>query len=494
MSLAKPFAQQPSYDELVAENALLRQRVAELEAVVAELREMNAVLVARVKELEDQLGKDSHNSSKPPSSDNFGKRTKSQRMKSEKPTGGQKGHKGETLKLPAAQGTLVSDPDEVVLHRVEECCGCGTAVSESVLVTLDKRQVFELPPLKLQVTEHQVELRRCLACGSLNRAVFPAGVGHKLQYGARLKGLAQYLQHYQLLPLKRLQEVFADLFGQRLSQGTLVNASAACYRGLASVEADIKRRIVDANVIHVDETGLYEQGKRCWLHVTSTPSLTFYAPHPKRGKEALEAIGILSHYQGTAVHDAWPAYASYSCRHSLCNAHLLRELKYLEERHQQHCAAAMAELLREMKVAGEAAPEGQLSEVTLRALGERYDQLVNEGYKANPPPAESTIKKRGRRKQSRAQNLLDRLRQRRHEVLAFLYDPQVPFDNNLAERDIRMMKVQQKVSGCFRGEGASYFCRIRGYISTLRKQGVNVLAGLESVFQGNPLMPQVGAE
>ncbi len=147
-----------------------------------------------------------------------------------------------------------------------------------------------------------------------------------------------------------------------------------------------------------------------------------------------------------------------------------------------------------MKVAGEAAPEGQLSEVTLTALGERYDQLVNEGYKANPPPAEPTIKKRGRRKQSRAQNLLDRLRQRRHEVLAFLYDPQVPFDNNLAERDIRMMKVQQKVSGCFRGEGASYFCRIRGYISTLRKQGVNVLAGLESVFQGNPLMPQVGAE
>lgn len=473
MSTVEEPKRQSSYEELLAENVVLRQRIVELGA--------------RLKALEDRLAQGSHNSSKPPSSDDFGKQTKSQRMKSEKPTGGQKGHKGETLKM-------VSEPDEVVLHRVEECCGCGTAVSESVLITLDKRQVFELPPLKLQVTEHQVEVRRCLACGSLNRAVFPAGIGHKLQYGPQLKGLAQYLQHYQLLPLKRLQEVFADLFGQRLSQGTLVNASAACYRGLASVEADIKRSIVNANVIHVDETGLYEQGKRCWLHVTSTPSLTFYAPHPKRGKEALEAIGILSHYQGTAVHDAWPAYGSYSCRHSLCNAHLLRELCYLQERHQQHWAASLAELLREMKVAGEAAPEGQLSEATLVEFGQRYDQLVNEGCQANPPPAEPTVKKRGRRKQSRARNLLERLRQRRHEVLAFLYDPQVPFDNNLAERDIRMMKVQQKVSGCFRGQGASYFCRIRGYISTLRKQGGNVLEGLESVFRGNPLMPQVGPE
>lgn len=473
MSIVEEPKRQPSYEELLAENVMLRQRIIELEA--------------RLKALEDRLAQGSHNSSKPPSSDNFGKRTKSQRMKSGKASGGQKGHKGETLKM-------VSEPDEVVLHRVEECCGCGAAASESVLITLDKRQVFELPPLKLQVTEHQAELRRCLACGSLNQGQLPEDVGCKVQYGARLKGLAQYLQHYQLLPLKRLQEVFADLMGHRLSQGTLVNATEACFQGLAVVEAKVKKGLARAEVIGVDETGLYEQGKRGWLHVSSTPKLTYYAAHARRGKEALEAIGILSHYQGTAVHDAWPAYASYSCRHSLCNAHLLRELCYLQERHQQGWATLLAALLREMKVAGEAAPEGQLPEATLRAFEKRYDALVNEGYKANPPPAEAPVKKRGRRKQSRAQNLLDRLRQRRHEVLAFLYDPQVPFDNNLAERDIRMMKVQQKVSGCFRGEGAHYFCRIRGYISTLRKQGMNVLEGLESVFRGNPLMPQVGAE
>ncbi len=500
MNPTEPAASRPSCEELLAENTTLRQRVVELEAALAELRALNSILAARVTELENRLAQDSQNSSKAPSSDLFGRRTRSQRTKSTKASGGQKGHKGETLKM-------VSEPDEVVVHRVEECCGCGAAVSESVLITLDKRQVFELPPLKLRVTEHQTELRRCLGCGRLNRGQFPEEVGYKVQYGARLKGLAQYLQHYQLLPLKRLQEVFADLLGQRLSQGTLVNASATCYRGLASVEADIKRSIVGAKVIHVDETGLYErrtgtsrgpsgpdEGKRSWLHVSSTPGLTFYAPHPRRGKEALEAIGILPGYQGAAVHDAWPAYASYSCRHSLCNVHLLRELCYLQERHQQGWAASLATLLREMKVAGEAAPEGQLPETTLRAFEKRYDTLVNEGYQANPPPAEAPVKKRGRRKQSRAQNLLERLRQRRHEVLAFLYDPQVPFDNNLAERDIRMMKVQQKVSGCFRGEGASYFCRIRGYISTLRKQGTNVLKGLESVFRGNPLMPLVSAE
>jgi transposase len=259
------------------------------------------------------------------------------------------------------------------------------------------------------------------------------------------------------------------------------------------VEAKVKEGLTRAEVIHVDETGLYEQGKRCWLHVSSTPRLTFYAAHRKRGKEALEAIGILPDYQGTAVHDAWASYASYPCRHSLCNAHLLRELNYLQERHQQSWAASLAGVLREMKVA-RAEGEGRLSEARLRALGQRYDALVAEGYDANPPPAEPAVKKRGRRKQSRARNLLDRLQQKRHEVLAFLYDPKVPFDNNLAERDIRMMKVQQKISGCFRAEGATYFCRIRGYISTLRKQRMNVLEGMESVFRGSPLMPQVGAE
>lgn len=363
-----------------------------------------------------------------------------------------------------------------------------------MLIGLDRRQVFDLPPLNVQVTEHQVEMKRCLTCGCLNQAAFPEEVGYKVQYGPRLKGLTQYLQHYQLLPLKRLQELLRDLFGHTLSQGTLVNATTSCFARLAGAEHSIKAGLAKAEVIHVDETGLYEQGKRSWLHVVSTPKLTFYAAHPKRGKQALEAIGILPTYQGTAVHDAWPAYTSYACRHGLCNAHLLRELAYLEEREAQSWAASLAELLREAKIACDAAPESGLSPTMLADFEARYDQLVNEGVEANPPAVEPTHKKRGRPKRTKAQNLLNRLRQRRHEVLLFMHDPQVPFDNNLAERDIRMTKVQQKISGCFRGEGARHFCRIRGYISTLRKQGLNVLEGLESVFRGRPLMPQLGAE
>ena len=298
MNPAESPEHQPSYEELLAENLSLKQQV-------AELREWVASLVERIEELEDQLGKDSRNSSKPPSSDPF-KKTKSLRGKSGKASGGQQGHKGKTLKM-------VSEPDEVIVHRPTECLTCGGELgfSNSVLIDIDKRQIVELPPLSLQVSEHQAEVRRCLGCGSLNRAGFPIDSPCKVQYGPRLKGLAQYLQHYQLLPMKRLQEFFSDLFGHSLSQGTLANATKACFQGLAAVESVIREGVAKAQVIHVDETGLYEQGKRSWLHVASTASLSFYAVHPKRGKQALEAVAILPKYQGTAVHDAWSAYASY---------------------------------------------------------------------------------------------------------------------------------------------------------------------------------------
>lgn len=487
MRSMEPDTRQPSYQELLAENVALRQRVVELETALAEAKEQNAALAVRLKALEDRLSKDSKTSSKPPSSDGFKKKTKSLRGKSGKTSGGQPGHKGESLKM-------VSDPDERVLHQLTHCCGCGTGLADSWLIELDRRQVFDLPPLQLRVTEHQAEVRRCLECGRVNRAEFPAEVEHKVQYGTRLKGLLQYLQHYQLIPLKRLQELVADLFAHTLSQGTLVNTTATCFTKLAPVERDIKAGIGNAAVIHVDETGLAQHGKRHWLHVASTPRLTFYAAHAKRGKQALNTIDILPRYQGTAVHDAWSSYSSYGCRHSLCNAHLLRELAYLEEREGQSWAASLASLLREAKTACEAAAEGRLSQETRADIEARYQRLLAEGFELNPPAAKPLVKKRGRPKQTKARNLLHRLQQRQHEVLLFMHDPQVPFDNNLAERDLRMMKVQQKISGCFRGQGASHFCRIRGYISTLRKQGLNVLEGLESVFRGQPLMPHIGTE
>jgi transposase len=482
MSLPEPSVQPPSYEELVAENAILRQRVAELEAAVAELREMNAVLVARVKELEDQLGKNSHNSSKPPSSDGFWKKTKSLRQKSDKATGGQKGHKGNRLEM-------VTEPDEVVVHPVVCCCGCGTDLSEEEPIGMQRRQVFDLPPLHMSVTEHQAEAKRCPECGTLSRAVFPEEVRQPTQYGPSVKGLAQYLLHYQLLPLARTQELFSDLFDHELSQGTLVNASERCYEKLSEVETTIKRAIGEAEVTFVDETSCSAQGKRQWLHVASTPGLTFYATHANRGRAAIDDIDILPSFKGTAVHDAYPSYHCYSCKHALCNAHLLRELTFLEERHSQAWAKELAELLVGIKQACETVAEHTPKPSEQSDFAERYDAIIKAGLAAQPPPVEKPAGKRGRRKQSKAKNLLDRLALRKDEVLRFMYDPAVPFDNNQAERDLRMMKVQQKISGCFRGEGAKHFCRIRGYISTLRKQGLGVLAGLESVFTGQPIMP-----
>lgn len=465
----------PSYEELLAENAFLKQEVAALRALVATLE-------VRIKALEDQLGKDSHNSSKPPSSDRFGRKTKSLRKKSGRATGGQRGHRGHSLEL-------VAEADAVIVHPVACCGSCRAELSGESVIGVVRRQVFDIPLLKLSVTEHQAEVKRCCECGTLNRAAFPAGVSQVTQYGAGLKGLCQYLLHYQLLPLARTQELGADLFGHELSQGTLVNASKRCYQALGEVEASIKAALVKAEVISVDETGCAAHGRRQWLHVSCTPALTFYASHDKRGRVALDDLDILPAFKGTAVHDAYASYTQYQCRHALCNAHLLRELRFLEERHGQAWAQALAELLLEIKDVCEAAPGGVPSPLQQNAYAARYDAIVQAGMAAQPPPEEAPAGKRGRLKQSKAKNLLDRLAVRKDEVLRFMVEPKVPFDNNQAERDLRMVKVQQKISGCFRGEGVRYFCRIRGYISTLRKQGLNVLAGLESVFKGQPLLP-----
>ena len=474
MNTAEPFNHRLSYEALLAENAVLKEQVAHLQEVVGLLSE-------RIEKLEDQLGKDSHNSSKPPSSDPF-KKTKSLRKKSDKSPGGQKGHGGKRLEL-------VSEPDETVVHPVVCCCACGAELSNEARIDVRRRQVFEVPPLRLSVTEHQAEVKRCYECGVLNRAAFPDEVRQPTQYGARLKGLTQYLLHYQLLPLARTQELFADLFNHSLSQGTLVNASERCYQELAEVETCIKQAIVESEVICVDETGCAAQSRRQWLHVSSTPELTFYEVHAKRGRAALDAIDLLPRFEGTAVHDAYASYHAYGCHHALCNAHLLRELTFLQERHRQHWAKELVELLVEVKQACDAAGEALPNPSAQADFALRYTVIIEAGLAAQPPPKKRPVGKRGRRKQSKAKNLLDRLASRQEEVLRFMYDPQVPFDNNLAERDLRMMKVQQKISGCFRGEGATYFCRIRGYISTLRKQKLNILAGLECVFRSQPIMP-----
>jgi transposase len=478
--------------ELEAENGRQREEIAALRAQVAEIPGLRAqveTLLGQVRELEGRLAKDSHNSSQPPSSDGPARRprrTQSLRRRSGKKPGGQLGHPGETLHL-------VATPDVVVEHRPAVCAACQTALSQAPVLGRERRQVHELPPVRLQVTEHQVMHLRCPACQTVTVGQFPAEVRSRAQYGPQLRALAVYLVEEQLVPLGRVQQVLHDLFGVRLGRGTLVSWVQQAARVLESVEAAIKVALRQAPVLHNDETGLRRAGTHAWAHVASTARLTHYALHPKRGQEAIDAIGILPGYSGVSVHDGWASYRHYpTCRHALCNVHHLRELTFLEEQAHQPWAKPLKALLLEMKAAVEharAAGLAQLPRAQRQPLVARYHELVMGGLAANPPP-ERQPGQRGRLKQSPARNLLERLILDREQVLAFLDDLRIPFDNNQAERDLRTLKMQQKISGCFRSDpGGDAFARLRSYLSTLRKQGLALLAALRTVFAGQPLYP-----
>ena len=462
------------------------ERIAELEVENALLREQLTAVLVRVQELEARLAKDSHNSGKPPASDGLARKTRSLRRRSGKKPGGQLGHRGETLHL-------VATPDEVVEHRPTVCAQCHTLLDEAEVVLRERRQVRDLPQIRLAVTEHQALHVRCPQCAAVSVGTFPAETPSRAQYGPRLRAFAVYLLQQQFVPYGRVRELFADLCGASLSLGTLqgwVQQSAAT---LAPVEASVKAALQRVPVLHVDETGVRRSGHLAWAHVASTARLTHYAVHAKRGAEATDAVGILPAFTGVSVHDGWKPYWRYTrCRHALCNIHHLRELTFLEEQYQQPWAKELKDLLREMKAAVEqarAAGLRALPTAVREALVARYRALLAAGHAANPPP-ERRPRQRGRVKQSPACNLLERLWLGQEQVLAFLDDFSIPFDNNQAERDVRMLKVQQKVSGCFRSDGgADAFACLRGYLSTLRKQGVALLAALETVVTGHPLYP-----
>jgi transposase len=468
-------------------------------AAVAALEAANAALVARVQALEDRLALDSHNSSKPPSSDVAPPKPAPRSLRpppgtSGRRTGGQPGHPGTTLRL-------VDTPDRVVLHRplAPQCGACGAALAGgNEHPDAERRQVVDLPPPRLEVVEHRVVRVTCPACGAQTAGAFPVGVTQPVQYGDRLKAAGVYLHAYQLVPYARTQEVLEALFGAAPSEGTLLAAEMACGAGLVSVEAAIAAALRRASVGHFDETSVRVDGHRAWWHVASTATLTYYAVHPKRGTGALDALGVLPGFTGVAVHDAYASYLTYpDCAHALCNAHLLRELIFLHEQHHQAWADELATLLvsaKDLADAARATGQAHLAAGTVATLDAHYDHLLWQGREANPAPAPPADRppRRGRTKRTKAQNLLARLTTHRAAVLAFVRDLRVPFDNNQAERDLRMLKVQQKIAGGFRSaDGAAAFARIRGYISTLRKQGLPVLAALESVFAGSPLMPNL---
>jgi transposase len=468
-------------------DALVTTEPDALYALVQQQAAQIAALTARVEQLEARLGGHSQNSHRPPASDGPRKPARSQRPRSGRAPGGQPGHPGHTLAMTAT-------PDQVVPHHPGRCAHCGAALAGVPATAVVRRQVVDLPPLRLAVTEHRAATVCCPHCQQPTTAPFPPAVTQPVQYGPRLLGLGAYLRHYQLLPYHRIGELLADLFGARPSVGTLYAAGATCAAALAEAEAAIKAALSTVAVAHADETSIVVAGRRRWVHVVSTAGLTHYAWHAKRGHQATDAIGILPAFTGRLVHDAWAPYWHYPCRHGLCNAHRLRELAAVAEAPGQDWAADLRALLAEMRrhVDQGRAGGGTSSPPAQRDLFvARYRALLAAGYAANPPPVRRADgPRRGRLKQSKARNLLDRLATHEAEVLAFWHDWTVPFDNNQAERDLRMLKVQQKISGTFRdAAGADAFCRIRGYISTLRKQAGQVLTTLQQAFLGHPPMP-----
>jgi len=469
---------------------LLCEMSGEVERLKAENTALQAefdTLRQEVRRLKEQIAKNSRNSSKPPSSDGLNKpKPKSLRPRSDRKPGGQKGHPGQTLRMR-------ENPDHIVRHPVNDCECCGRSLAEQVPDRVERRQVFDIPEPKVEVTEHRGEVKTC-ACGHINRAAFPPEAAAPAQYGPGVKSRAVYLKDYQLLPFERLTEIMRDLFGcENFSQGTLANLGRLCSQRLEPVDEIIRAQVASADVAGFDETGMRAVGSLHWLHTVSTELLTWYFAHCKRGREAMDAAGVLPEFNGRAVHDFWESYLKYGCDHAFCNAHLLRELIFLWEEQNQVWAKDMIDHLLAIKAAVDTARDAGravLPAENLDQFNERYLRIVQAGYAQNPVTESAGPKRRGRRKQSKARNLLDRFRDYPDGILAFMRDFSVPFDNNLSERDLRMIKLRQKISGTFRSFDALVdFCRIRGYVSTAKKNGLNALDALRRVFLGNPFVP-----
>jgi transposase len=451
-------------------------------------------LEKRLEDVEKCPPSNSGNSSRPPSSD-WVRKPPPARSPSGKPKGGQPGHEGHTLEM-------AGEPDVVVVHAPAHCALCGLDLSQAEVHAELRRQVFDLPPVALEVTEHRAQQKRCAFCGTTTWGTFPQQVQAPVQYGARLRALVLYLNAYQLVPFERLSQLIFDLTGHALSTGTLAQIVEQAGDGLSAPCHEIQAQVARSAIVHGDETGVYVAGQLFWMHVASTAKETFYAVTKKRGKAGMDAAGVLPDVRGTMVHDGLESYQHYTeCAHALCNAHHLRELRALEEQGIKW-AKRMKGLLLQMKQAvdeararGEDRPPAEV----VATFVERYDREVEQAWKDVGPPAKEMVRRQMKdgsvliefrevRKKSKSYNLLLRLSERREQVLRFLTEAWVPFDNNQAERDLRMAKLKQKISGCFRSEaGAAAFCRLRSYVSTMRKQGQAVLAALQAAIEGEPL-------
>ena len=447
--------------------------------------ELLLALEAKVASLEVRLNRTSKNSDKPPSSDGL-KKSPRQGTKSKRKPGGQKGHRGTTLKFS-------NNPDKIILHGLAYCQDCGANLGQVGGTVVSRRQEIEIPEKPVQIIEHQCLEKQCPGCGCRNRGQWPEHISGNVQYGLRFKAFCIYLLNYQLLPSERTGELLRTLLGYHPGGGTLQSMLDEAYAALEPIQKAIKEAVRASPVAHGDETGIRVDGQSKWLHVFSSLVYTYYYWSKHRGQKAHRADGSLPEYRGILMHDAYRSYFGYGYTHALCNAHLLRELQARSETDQtQRWAWQLMRLLR-LAWAGvktaKAADDTQLSDRQRDRIVALFEQIVTRADQQNPP-AQRQPGQRGRLAQSAARNLIDRLIQHQEAYLRFLTDFRVPFDNNLAERDLRMSKLHQKISGCFRTQqGANIFCRIRAYISTLRKQGYELLPALISLWSDTPFLP-----
>jgi transposase len=471
-----PAADKPSYDELAA--------------LVVELSARLERAEARIVELEAQLGRNSRNSSKPPSSDGPAKPPpKSLRGRSGRRPGGQAGHRGQTL-------CQVAEPDRRVRHEPGCCRGCGEDLAGASEVGLERRQVFDIPPIRVGVIEHQLIKRRC-GCGTVTAGDAPAGVDAPVQYGSNVAAIVIYLYVGQFLSKDRTARALAELFGTPISPGTVTAMTARAAAGLEAFTNRVRARLADAEVAHFDETGLRVAGLLHWVHSASSGKYVLITVHGKRGSEAMDAAGVLPSFTGIAVHDGWAPYDTYiAATHARCNAHLLRELQAVTDHHtatdgeQVWCwATQAADALRAMKrlVDGALARDGTLNSIDAAAMAEAkhlFRSAARLGARATAARASNLEKDHN----ALARRMIDK----HDDHLRFTVDAQVPFDNNAAEREIRMIKIRQKVSGCLRTlTGAEQFCAIRSYLATTAKHGIDLLDALARLTNQRPWLPSV---
>jgi transposase len=458
--------------------------VAELLELVARQAERIAQLEAEIAELKRQLGQNSSNSSRPPSADGLAKPApKSLRRKSGKRPGGQAGHDGRTL-------SQVDSPDETIVHEPSACAGCGAGLATAAVASVVRWQVFDVPPISVRVVEHRLIARRC-GCGAVTVAAAPAGVGAPVQYGPRTKAIVSYLMAGQFLAQARCAHAMADLFGIGLSEGTVAAMTAATAQDLHGFVDATRAAMRASQLVHVDETGLRVDGKVHWVHSSSTDRLSLIAVHEKRGRVGIDVHGVLPDYGGIVVHDAWRPYDCYTtATHALCNAHLLRDLQQVLDCYRQPDAGeaawadqAVDSLIMLRDPAAAAAINGMAMDPARREhLCARFTSAAVDGMRHN--------RLRRTKIEARHNALAKRMLDRTGDYLRFAYDRRVPFTNNAAEREIRMIRLRQKVSGCMRTlAGACQFAAIRSYLATTAKNGLNALDALVQLAQGQPWMP-----